>query len=263
MNTTHPPTSMTQNVPEISSVSDLIDKLKPQRTISKELWYRGQPNSTWRLTPSAFRSVHLRNKERELIARFRQDAAPAAANIRLDKWGWVVYAQHFGLPTRLLDWSQSPLIGLYFACEAPKPGTPPDEDHSRIDGSLYVLDPKELNDWSGQGGGGDPKLLEEANSDLDPYHPDAQNRDNKPKAVIAPRNFDRVRFQTGTFTVSPLNEQYLAIDDHPGVRGISSYLIPSSAKRSILDELETLGVYEATVYRDLDRVTERIKKEMS
>jgi hypothetical protein len=45
-----------------------------------------------------------------------------------DNWTWLMIAQHYGVPTRLLDWSVNPLVALYFACN----------DSFDKDGYLYV-----------------------------------------------------------------------------------------------------------------------------
>src|SRR5262249_1698942 len=55
-----------------------------------------------------------------------------------DRLGWLTLARHFGLPTRLLDWSWSPLIALYFA-------TQPVKDRQDSDGCLWAIQPGIMN----------------------------------------------------------------------------------------------------------------------
>jgi hypothetical protein len=84
--------------------------------IHQSLW-RGQGRD-WPLTPTAFRNGPLpTKKEREIIESFalanlqNPDGALAAQSL----WEISAIGQHLGLPTRLLDWSRSPRVALWFA----------------------------------------------------------------------------------------------------------------------------------------------------
>lgn len=192
-----------------------------------------------------------------MLARFRQEAAAAGMQYAFDEWGWITFAQHHELPTRLLDWSQSPLVALFFACEWSRP-----DDHVALeeDGEFFVLEPAALNQEAGDADGGHPRLLSEGESRLNDYLPgkDADNP-SKPRAVVAPMLFDRIRFQTGTFTVE--QRPTGAGGDEPlrKANALQSFAVPGDSKAALREQLDSLGFNESSIYRDLDRIARRIK----
>jgi FRG domain len=80
--------------------------------------YRGMADANW----PVFTSLQRVNKtafvqvEKHLLRNF-QKYAPQNSVIFDTFWNWLTLAQHHGLPTRVLDWSYSPLIALHFALD--------------------------------------------------------------------------------------------------------------------------------------------------
>ncbi|RBA30395.1 hypothetical protein DQ226_17350 [Dietzia maris] len=255
--TEHGDSSPAGDKSEIRSVADLVERLQKVAIPTTELWFRGHGAESWDLQPSVYRSFEHAKNESAMLARFRQEAAAAGQPFAFDQWGWVIYAQHHGIPTRLLDWSLSPLVALYFASLSEKLKNGED---SGEDGTFYILRPTDLNKEAGASDEGHPRLLNEADNVLIDYLPGRANSNpSKPRAVIGPMLFDRVRFQHGTFTVGqPRVDGTIELERSSS---IESFTVPHESKVEILDELRVLQFNEVSIFKDVDRVASRISRE--
>jgi hypothetical protein len=99
----------------LSTVGDLVAALRDYAEPGKIAWYRGQADATWGLTPTIGRNPDHLQAELTIIKLFRQNARPHLREYPGTDWEWVFLMQHHRAPTRLLDWSESPLVALYFA----------------------------------------------------------------------------------------------------------------------------------------------------
>ncbi len=249
---------------EITSSQDLLEDLLDKFEDNTTLWFRGHARATWTLLPSLARRKGL-DKERALRAEFMRDATPllTKADVRWDiqsDWDWMFLMQHYHVPTRLLDWSESPLIGLYFALDET------DVTEPEADACLWVLLPQKLNALRGVRPKADWILpLCGRDEDADQYTLEALNqgadRVLTPLAVIAQRRFDRLVSQQGVFTVMHRDEdpiEGLGNGDH-----VVKYVIPVAAKERIKRELTRLNISPLTVFPDLQRVGKRVAARLS
>jgi hypothetical protein len=105
-----------------------------------EPWFRGQINADWDLEPSIFR-LDLLGDEDGLRGEFERRAPQhMTESPPKDYWGWYFLMQHYGAPTRLLDWTDSALVALFFALNSDS--WFPEDAH---DAAVWMLDPWWLN----------------------------------------------------------------------------------------------------------------------
>lgn len=124
-------------IPQLAKYMYIIHKINLS-TANSELsmvpFFRGQSDEAWNINPSVFRQGHL-NHEHELI----HDAirkSPKELAKGLTNFERLTKLQHYGLPTRLLDVTENPLVALYFACEHN-----PDHDAAVYITHAYPYDP--------------------------------------------------------------------------------------------------------------------------
>jgi hypothetical protein len=237
----------------LQTVADYLAAMSTAFQSDRDFWFRGQSNVSHKLIPSALRSEveTVRNGAIGALLAFKRVAEfklPRPPSMS-DELKWVQIAQHYGLPTRLLDWTESPTIGLYFACRS----------QWDKDGVVYMLDPFAFN------------LQNHSKYGLISDHTDGAllNRfwklrgELEPKrglrsAAIAPVwNSERLVMQKGFFTLH--GSRSFAIDSDQA-SSLLAFPILAEDKKRLHDDLGRIGVDQMTLFPELDSACQHIAR---
>lgn len=239
-------------------------------TDKRVIFYRGQADKGYTLTPNVFRNGLL-GKEHTLIQDMLLNS-PSDFNTIHNTLERLVKMQHYTLPTRLLDVTTNPLVAMYFACSEH-----PDKDGELFTFYEYMEQPSDitaqllaaLTEYTGSSERQMIGFLSEKGF----TNVALVGLTSTPFiSIVAPRNNERIKRQCGAFIVTGLKgstdgnpfekEQFdlrpiLIRDFGDGIP--RSIIIPKDSKAKLLTELEAIGINQAFIYPELEHQAASIR----
>lgn len=244
----------------INSVQELLDVVKrlEEELKFEKIWFRGVANTSYGLEPSIFRRNADARKEKELLNKFKVKARPHLTNFHDEYWEWLFVMQHYGTPTRLLDWTEVALVALAFAVFYRE------EKHLQSDAALWCIDPIKLNRDFVKGFKDSeilPNVSDKTIKRIQTYE-DTDIRNDFPVAIYGPLNNERIAIQKGVFTLFPFKERF-KIEDLPEAHSfLAKFTIPSGSVDFIKKQLIMAGMSETMIYPGLDSLSKEITREV-
>ncbi|HDZ5419829.1 TPA: FRG domain-containing protein [Vibrio harveyi] len=250
----------TIKVRSLSGFIQAVKKVRAQMGTGRDTWYRGISDDSYELVPGTVWRNLDEHTHSGVLEEWLNEYLLYSGEELVDGYDVYALAQHYGLPTRLLDWTTSPLIALYFALE---------KKEERNKSVVWAIDPLGLNKitmkWSGHLSTADRYLRN--SYQLERYLPeplggiDTENLLEGPIAIrVQPKN-KRILSQKGCFTLHGTSKKKIDEILEPHGDKIAKIEINGEVNRkNILDELYVLGISEDSIFQDLDALSRRLKR---
>ncbi len=215
--------------------------------------FRGVKDMHWDLIPALNRVCHHNlGLEKQILRSFRKYGY-ADLNKTESLWQLLATGQHFGLPTRLLDWSYSPLVAAHFATE--------DTSAYNRDGAIIVADVEVINSLLPQilkdllTSGGANVFSQEMLDRAAPTFEALKDLSDHPFGLFfEPASLiSRIENQYALFSLS--SDVETMIDRLPGAdQAFIRIVIPREVKLEIRDKLDYINISERMLYPGLEGV---------
>jgi hypothetical protein len=249
----------TETARSVEEFVEIVSEVREEWELSELTpWFRGHANADWSLIPKFYRQP---DKDRDTEDNLREvfiTCAPTFSDVKpTNKWDWYFLMQHHGAYTRLLDWSEGALIGLYFAVR---------ENPGHHHAAVWVLNPWKLNQQVVRKfevvPPGDPGTTDEDKARYDPWLLERFARRRKwPRwsvAVYPSHITRRIGAQRASFTIHGADQRGLEATAERIQCPLKKITIPSWEAKVIRRSLETCGLDETTVFPDLEGLSRAV-----
>ncbi len=215
--------------------------------------YRGVADKHWGLIPSLNRcSPQNLGLERQILRSFRKYGYADLTNCH-SFWQMVAMGQQYGLPTRLLDWTYSPLVAAHFATE--------DTDSYHLDGAIICCDMKKINHllpekfsrllYQEKCNVFSMEMLDGVAADFSALKEVCDQPFSfffEPASVV-----NRIANQYALFSLT--SDAHVLIDTIQGAdSAFTRIVIPAEVKLEIRDKLDYINISERMIYPGLDGI---------
>ncbi|MCX7378701.1 MAG: FRG domain-containing protein [Alphaproteobacteria bacterium] len=261
-----PPEPKAPIVATVETVQDFASLVIQETRGQSRRWFRGTRNCIYRLVPSLYRHPSIKGTDRlielewELLSEFRHEAPPFSNRLPPENLELLFLMQHYGIPTRLLDWTENPFIALFFALENARQERAGEE----VDATVWILDPVNLNKIAYSNRANANRVYGAYADELAAYQP---SQDAKKVSMLLPlaihgvHNSQRIVAQRGSFTI--FGRDTTALDQNSALSGFSGVVkqirISANSKKQMFDDLFNIGVADSVVYPDLDGLGREIR----
>ncbi len=236
---------------EVYSLADLIElaHVAEEQFSGQQVWFRGHIQHEWQLVPTAHRKPVGLESQFANHFRLRAPSMTTSCPEHKDYVSWLPLMQHYGVPTRLLDWTESLLVAAFFAIPS---------ETSTSNAAIWILAPGELNRSSI--GYLIPFLTDERITPVvnAAFLGKSFSDNQHPVAVLAPRTDQRMAAQLGNYTI---HGDLKALEMHPNAKDfLRKVVIPAKAQDKIRADLSVSGIRRSSLFPDLSNLAKEISE---